>query len=198
MNANAMGVLAARMPGQGLDATAEVDACSAAPMRRLLIALIAAAAPVAFAHDEKGECPHDAQAQTSTASSRLKPGEVMTRGAPLPKDGKAVPLAKVLAAPKDGQVVLVDGVIRRACEKMGCWMELAPAGGGDGVRVTFKDYGFFVPTDSAGAQARVAGTLKVSTLTPEQVAHLRAEGAQVKKSGKEIQLEATGVELRRL
>src|SRR5262249_36587882 len=157
------------------------------PMRRLLIALIAASAPVALAHDEKGECPHQSQAQASTASSRLKSGEVLRRGAPLPKDGKPLPLAKVLASsPKDGQVVLVDGVIRRACQQAGCWMELAPSGGGEGVRVTFKDYGFFVPTDSAGAQARVAGTLQVSTLTAEQIAHLKSEGAQVKDDGREV------------
>jgi Domain of unknown function (DUF4920) len=167
-------------------------------MRRLLLALLALSAPIALAHDEKGECAHPSRAEASAASSRLKPGEVLLRGAPLPRDGKAVPLAKVLAAPKDGQTVFVEGVIRRACQQMGCWMELAPAGGGDGVRVTFKDYGFFVPTDSAGAQARVAGTLQISTLSPEQLAHLRSEGAQVKKDGREIQLVATGVELRRL
>src|SRR5215475_8941921 len=175
-NANASGPPAARKPGAGLDATPGIDACSAV-MRRLLVALIAASAPVALAHDEKGECHHESQAQASTASSRLKPGEVVRRGEPLPKDRKPVPLAKVLAAPKDGQLVLVEGIIRRACQQAGCWMELAPTGGGDGVRVTFKDYGFFVPTDSAGAQARVAGTLQISTLTAEQIAHLKSEGA---------------------
>jgi len=165
-------------------------------MRRLLLALLTVSAPAALAHDEKGECPHDSQAQASTAASRLRPGEVLLRGEPLPKNGKAVPLAQVLASPKDGQVVLVEGVIRRACQQRGCWMELAPPGGGDGVRVTFKDYGFFVPTDSAGAQARVAGKLQISTLSAEQTAHLRSEGAQV-KDGREVQLVATGVELRR-
>lgn len=167
-------------------------------MRRLLIALLTLAAPTALAHDEKGECPHESGAQASTASPRLAPGDVLRRGTPLPKDAKPAPLSRVLAAPKDGQVVLVEGVIRRACEQRGCWMELAPKDGGDGVRVTFKDYGFFVPTDSAGAQARVAGTLKVSTLTADQVAHLKSEGAQVKADGREVQLVATGVELRRL
>jgi Domain of unknown function (DUF4920) len=165
-------------------------------MARLLTVLLALSAPVALAHDEKGECPHDSATQASNASPRLKPGEVLRRGAPLPKDGKPVPLARVLSAPKDGQVVLVEGVIRRACEHKGCWMELAPTGGGEGVRVTFKDYGFFVPTDSAGAVARVAGTIKVSTLTAEQAEHLRSEGAQA-KSGREVQLVASGVELRR-
>ena len=166
-------------------------------MRRLLIALLTVSAPAVLAHDEKGECPHESGAQASIASPRLAPGAVLQRGEPLPKDAKAVPLSRVLAAPKDGQVVLVEGVIRRACQQRGCWMELAPKDGGDGVRVTFKDHGFFVPTDSAGAQARVAGTLKVSTLTADQVAHLKSEGAQV-KAGPEVQLVATGVELRKL
>ena len=48
-----------------------------------------------------------------------------------------------------------EAKVRRACEKKGCWMELAGAEGiGPGMRVTFKDYGFFVPKDSRGRWAR--------------------------------------------
>ena len=172
------------------------------PMYSLVFAsvLVVTLATPALAHDETGACDEDHAkvAHQPAGPGALKPGAVLTRGEPLPKNQSPQPLSAVLAKPEDGKKVLVEGVVRRACSQMGCWMELAPPEGGPGVRVTFKDYGFFVPTDSAGAQARVAGTLKVSTLTPDEVAHLRSEGAQVKKGGKEIQLEATGVELRRL
>jgi hypothetical protein len=83
-------------------------------------------------------------------------------------------------------------------------MELAPSNDPKlpGCRVTFKDYGFFVPTDSAGAQAKVQGTLGVNTLPPERVAHLESEGGQFPRknadgSVDELRLVATGVELRR-
>jgi hypothetical protein len=71
-----------------------------------------------------------------------------------------------------------------------------------GCRVTFKDYGFFVPTDSAGADATVQGLLAVNTLSPERVAHLESEGGQFQRknadgSVDELRLVATGVELHR-
>ena len=82
-------------------------------------------------------------------------------------------------------------------------MELAPeqAAKGPGVRVTFKDYGFFVPLDSAGRKAKVEGVVKVAQLSEETAKHYESEGATVPRGadGKpsEVQLEATGVELRK-
>jgi hypothetical protein len=80
-------------------------------------------------------------------------------------------------------------------------MELAEGEKGAGVRVTFKDYGFFVPTDSAGSSARVQGVVKLATLSPEMAAHYESEGATVPRDAsgqpREVQLVATGVELKR-
>jgi hypothetical protein len=154
----------------------------------------------AFAHDEKDSCDgkHSEVAATPSAAGTLKPGVVLVRGEALPRNQAAQPLSAVLRKPEDGKTVLVEGVVRRACSRMGCWMELAPAEGGAGVRVTFKDYGFFVPTDSAGAKARVQGRLQVSQLSPEQAEHMRSEGGSMAAGAqREVQLVATGVELRR-
>jgi hypothetical protein len=99
--------------------------------------------------------------------------------------------------------VALEGKVRRACERKGCWMELATAATekGPGVRVTFKDYGFFVPVDSAGRSAKVEGVVKVAELSEERAKHYESEGATVPrgKDGKprEIQLVASGVELRK-
>jgi hypothetical protein len=98
------------------------------------------------------------------------------------------------------QTVLVEGLVRRACSRKGCWMELAKDETGPGCRVTFKDYGFFVPTDSAGAQARVEAVVKLETLEPNQVRHHEREGATFANknpdgSAHEVRLVANGVEL---
>jgi len=127
------------------------------------------------------------------------PPEVILRGEPLPK-GTPQAVEAVLREAKDGQTVLVEGTVRRACSHRGCWMELASAGG-PGLRVTFKDYGFFVPTDSAGARARVAGAVKVTTLSKGEADHLAGEGASLERAkdgtAREVRVVATGVELRR-
>ena len=156
-------------------------------------------ATTALAHDDKGACDdgHAAAAKVSAPASP-KPGTVLVRGAPLPKNQTPVSLSSVLKAPEDGRTVLVEGVVRRACSQMGCWMELASSEGGPGMRVTFKDYGFFVPTDSAGARARVAGKLEIAQLSAAQAEHLRAEGGSMSAGAqREVRLVATGVELRR-
>lgn len=71
-----------------------------------------------------------------------------------------------------------------------------------GCRVTFKDYGFFVPTNSAGASARVEAQLELATLNPASVDHMEREGASFPNkasdgSAREVRLIATGVELTR-
>lgn len=145
-----------------------------------------------------------AEAAPAAAAAPASDGWKLTRGNPL-KGAKAVKLADVLAKPQahDGKTVLLEGQVRKACERKGCWMELAANGQdkGPGVRVTFKDYGFFVPLDSAGAQARVEGVLKVAELTDSRAEHYESEGAIVPRGAdgkpREVQLVATGVELRR-
>lgn len=141
-------------------------------------------------------------ARLPTISSAATQGKKAFGGA---IGGQAVlSLADVLAAPERfrDQTISVEGQVRSACTRRGCWMELAPSADATlpGCRVTFKDYGFFVPTDSAGAHAKVQGTLGVNTLPPERVAHLESEGGRFPNkrsdgSVEELRLVATGVEL---
>lgn len=128
----------------------------------------------------------------------------MKRGAPLGKS-KKVSLAKVMKDPSkySGKMVRVEGVIVRSCKMEGCWLELAANKDAKPVRVKMKDHAFFVPLDSAGANAKAEGTFIVKTLTKEEVKHMVEEdGAKfdnVNADGTvtEVSFEATGVELTR-
>lgn len=124
-------------------------------------------------------------------------------GSPL-RAGKAVTVADLLTRSTElsGKTVLVEGTVRQACTRKGCWMELA--GGLEktqpGCRVTFKDYAFFVPTDSAGSSAKVEGEVVVQTVSEAQVKHMEEEGGffPVKNAdgtANEVRIVATGVEL---
>jgi hypothetical protein len=116
------------------------------------------------------------------------------------------PLARVLASPdsfKD-KSVLIEGKVRKACSRKGCWMEIADSIDNETARcrVTFKDYGFFVPTDSSGADARVQAVVAVEQVKPEYVEHLESEGAKFAHknadgSADEVRLVATAVELKK-
>jgi hypothetical protein len=161
-----------------------------------LLSLTLSAEP-AKSHEEV--CEHPANAQAAKAAD---PADLIIRGEKL-KGLKKVELATLLSSPAsvDGQEVSVQGKVRRACERKGCWMELAPEGKGPGVRVTFKDYGFFVPLDSAGRTAVVEGKVIVAELSDEKAKHYESEGATVPRGAdgkpREVQLIASGVELRK-
>jgi|SRR5215213_7343285 len=129
-------------------------------------------------------------------------GDTITRGTAIAKDAKAVPLATVLAAPDQytKTPVVVEGVVTTACERKGCWMQLQPADGDkQSVRVTFKDYAFFVPLDSKGMKARAEGVTTVTKLSKAEADHLEGEGAKLNRaedgSALEVSFIANGVEL---
>jgi hypothetical protein len=116
--------------------------------------------------------------------------------------GPAVALASLLANPSAfaAQTITTEGRVQRACSRKGCWMEIGS--GEDACRVTFKDYGFFVPTDSAGAFAKIQGRLDTREVEKAAVDHLEAEGARFRNkkpdgSATEVRLIASAVELRR-
>lgn len=93
----------------------------------------------------------------------------------------------------------IAGDIKEVCTKKGCWfaMELP---NGQSMRVTFKDYGFFIPTNSQGFPIVMEG---VATLTETDVETLRhyaedqgkskEEVEEITEPKKEITFEATGV-----
>jgi len=137
------------------------------------------------------------------AASTAFAGEVITRGAAIPKDAKAVALATVLENPDayTKEAVVVEGVVAASCTRKGCWMQLAPAEDAHGVRVTFRDYGFFIPLDSKGMKARAEGVAVVTTLSKAEADHLEEEGAKIKRredgTAVEVSFVANGVELTR-
>jgi len=140
------------------------------------------------------------------ASSASAPGRAAAKafGAALKAGAPTQALTGVLEHPEQfaGKNVVVEGEVRRACSRKGCWMELATSkdAAAPGCRVTFKDYGFFVPLDSAGSTARVEAAVEVAKLEPSHVAHLEREGATFANkapdgSAQEVRLVASGVEL---
>jgi hypothetical protein len=93
----------------------------------------------------------------------------------------------------------ISGEIKEVCTKKGCWMTMELPNG-ESMRVTFKDYGFFVPTNSHGFPVVMEG---VATLTETDVATLQHfaedqgksadEVAAITSPKREITFEATGV-----
>ncbi len=80
----------------------------------------------------------------------------------------------------EGKVV---GQIKEVCTKKGCWMTL-DLPNGETMRVTFKDYGFFVPLNAQGYPVIIEG---IATRSVTDVATLKHYAEDAGKSKEEIE-----------
>jgi len=104
-------------------------------------------------------------------------------------------------ASTDSLAVKVSGKVSEVCQKKGCWMTLvADQPGQPEMRVTFKDYAFFMPKDLSGKRVVVEGFAYVDE-TPVDVLRHYAEDAgkskeeieKITEPKREVAYEAAGV-----
>jgi hypothetical protein len=147
----------------------------------------------------------EAPAQSAVAPKPGAPGGRELFGAAIGAE-PVVDFAALLAEPTAyaKEPVQVEGVVRQVCQRRGCWLELATDMNPEapGCRVVLKGHAFFVPIDSAGARARLAGAVQVETISAAQVAHMEEEGGRFPNkhgdgTASEVRIVASGVELAR-
>lgn len=128
---------------------------------------------------------------------------VVRRGMAIPA-GDTVSVADCVAKATelDGKDVVVSGQVAQVCAKKGCWWVLEnPESPEQNIRVTHKDYGFFVPRDAKGKPAVAFGTLKVKQMSEAEAKHMAEdEGKTVDDPSTlkrvELRLEASALEMR--
>ena len=96
-------------------------------------------------------------------------------GAPLPEGGELLSIGTLVENSESfqGETVLVETRIAKVCQKKGCFF--VAQHGADSVRVTFADYGFFIPTDSGGKTVTLAGTFSREPMDEAKAEHLAAD-----------------------
>lgn len=101
----------------------------------------------------------------------------------------------------DSLATKVTGKVKEVCQKKGCWMTIVSDDPSKPeMRVTFKDYAFFMPKDLTGKTVVVDGYAYVET-TPVDVLRHYAEDAGKSKEEieaitepkREVSFEASGV-----
>jgi hypothetical protein len=95
--------------------------------------------------------------------------------------------------------IKATGKIEAVCKNKGCWMTIANRVGKP-MRITFKDYGFFVPKDCAGKTAVFEGRAYHDTTTVEMLKEYAKDDGKSKEEIEKIiapeinySFEATGV-----
>jgi hypothetical protein len=120
-------------------------------------------------------------------------------GAPLDADARPTSLAALLDNPDEyvDTAVRVEARISQVCQKKGCFM-IATAGD-KAVRISFRDYAFFVPTDTGGKTVTLTGTVIERELSEKQAAHFRddAGGSDTIQAGRVYEIVADAVSIPR-
>lgn len=99
-----------------------------------------------------------------------------------PESAMPVSDAVAKAETHKDHAVTLEGEVAEVCQMKGCWMTLV-TGEDETIRVTFKDYGFFVPKDISGRNVVLSGVLQQDTLTVDVLKHYAEEAG---KSQEEI------------
>lgn len=113
---------------------------------------------------------------------------------------KPTPLASAIDAKLFSKTITIVGKVKEVCSVKGCWMIVT--GGGKKARVTFKDYGFFMPRNLTGKRIVATGVLSVETVSEADARHYAEDAGKSKKEiskivgdQQEINFEATGVKV---
>lgn len=98
---------------------------------------------------------------------------------------------------------VVETDILHSCRKKGCWMMVGMGEGNEPMRVSFLDYGFFVPLVSDGRAAVIKGRAYIDTIDVEMLRHFAEDAGQTQEEINAItepeiewSFEATGVYIR--
>lgn len=106
-----------------------------------------------------------------------------------------------LITTEESEPMQVTGEVVQVCQSKGCWLTLHTSDG-NSVRVTFKDYGFFVPKDIAGREVLMEGISWKEVTSVEHQQHYLEDAnasaeeiAAITEPKESFYFEATGVVL---
>jgi len=97
-----------------------------------------------------------------------------------------------------GKPILIKGTVADVCRKKGCWLVVTD--GFSEMRVTFKDYAFFVPKDSDTKDVLLEGIVSSREISEDEARHYASESTTGTESPESIRgarqivtMEATAV-----
>lgn len=150
----------------------------------LALALAVACKEKAQNHDHDGH-DHDAQASAFPADSVGADGRSF-HGYRIDETG-AMPVAELLPLVNENAEVKakITGVVAEVCQNKGCWMTIEKPDGSL-MRVSFLDYGFFMPKDCAGRTAVMRGVAYLDTTSVDDLRHFAEDAGKSKEEIEKI------------
>jgi len=157
-------------------------------MRPLLLLSISLLLVSCQPTETDSDSPERAEAEQTRFGQVFTPDEYVSVAALLPT-----------ITSEESQPVQVRGEVVQVCQSKGCWLTLA-TDGDIMVRVTFKDYEFFVPKDIAGREVLLEGITWLDEVSKDHQQHYAEDAGEAKETMESIQetklsyyFEASGV-----
>lgn len=112
--------------------------------------------------------------------------EISYHGKKISEKG-AIPVTQLATkmGTKDKMPAKVEGTVEDVCKVKGCWMKVK-TGDGQTMRVTFKDYGFFVPKDVVGKTVVLQGTAETTVTPVDELRHYAQDAGKPKEEIEKI------------
>ncbi len=142
-------------------------------MQKIILSLTLIALLYSCKEETKGS--KTTKTEATTSSEPLYFGEKITADNAQPTDS----LQSMMGSKTELNCKLI-GKIDAVCQKKGCWMELKN-NDGTTMRVTFKDYGFFMPKDCSGKTAIVDGIAKIEVTSIADLQEYAKDDGQSKE-----------------
>ena len=137
----------------------------------------------------------EASAPSGEAPKRAKRGVIYGVGV---SAGERMSLHTAMMSKAFGRTIRITGKAIEVCQVKGCWMILQDRS--SKVRVTFKDYGFFMPENIVGRRIALEGVLSLEVLSEKDARHYAEDAGKSKRDieaivgdQNEYSFEATGV-----
>jgi len=111
------------------------------------------------------------------------------------EDLNPMTLSQIIEGENKTSLITLKTTVSEVCNKKGCFF--IAQDGDYTARITFKDYSFFIPTDSKGKEVVLVGDFSIETLSEEQAKHYAEDAGKDAESitgeQKEYSVVATSV-----
>jgi hypothetical protein len=144
-------------------------------MKYLYVLLLAVALAACSADTpQTGKSADTAAGHVSTsATSAAAPDDTFGGTITIPRTNSVTVSDAIKKTQLHAKPILVRGTINDVCQRRGCWLMVTD--GVEEMRVTFKDYAFFVPTDSDGRNVFIEGVVTEEEISEGAAKHYASE-----------------------
>ncbi len=168
-------------------------------MKKIFLSIVVLAVGVT-ACNQKGSSEKNAEVKETEVVEVEKGGEFLGESFNVEEEIKLINLVSEMEN-SDSLIAVVEAQVTEVCQAKGCWMKV-DLPNGESMRVTFKDYEFFMPKDLSGKYVKMEGVAKKEETNVETLKHFAEDAgkseeeiAQITKPKMDYKFVASGVKL---